>query len=101
MSKSKFNAKIKNTNSHVRKRTFTFTEKEKYIKKCAKCDTPNNIQRHHVFPRRFFGRHDNVEIVYLCDSCHKQIETLIPKYVRLSYEWYETFTKFFISVIEK
>lgn len=49
-------------------------------KKCRKCGTPGNgynvLTRHHILPRRWFGKWGGT--VILCRQCHNAIERLIP-----------------------
>lgn len=55
--------------------------------KCRKCGNTNQneLSRHHIFPRRYFGNgRDNKKFVILCRSqyggkCHNQIEQLIAE----------------------
>lgn len=54
---------------------------------CPKCHTEQERTCHHVWPRRFF--HGSGPLLYLCRSCHNDIERLIPRYQRLSVERYE------------
>lgn len=65
--------------------------------KCQKCKKVGWMQKHHKYPRRFFGDKNNPERVILCDSCHKGIERLIPRYEKQSRSWYEKLTDSFLN----
>ncbi len=43
---------------------------------CPKCLEIGELTRHHIFPRRWFKRK---EIIYLCRTCHNDIENIIYK----------------------
>lgn len=62
---------------------------------CPKCGEKRVATRHHVFPRRFFGKKNNHEVVHLCRACHNRLELLIPRYEQMPREWYQSLiTKF-------
>jgi hypothetical protein len=46
-------------------------------KACCKCGNPNNIERHHVLPKRYFRGSGGK--VPLCVDCHFKVEQLIRK----------------------
>ena len=49
-------------------------------KKCPKCREYKKMTRHHVYPRRHFGKRNNNVIFHLCRECHVELETRIPFY---------------------
>ena len=49
---------------------------------CPKCMECRKLTRHHIFPRRFFGKSNN--ILYICRKCHDEIETIIPRHNKLT-----------------
>lgn len=49
--------------------------------KCRRCNSEENLTRHHVFPVRWWGRDENdLRRVILCNSCHRKVERLILKW---------------------
>ena len=46
---------------------------------CPKCLYLRDLTKHHIYPKRFFGRHSNTAILLLCRSCHDLLETNIPQ----------------------
>lgn len=44
--------------------------------KCHKCNKHKVLTKHHVLPKRHF-KHSHV-ILYLCRSCHSELERIIP-----------------------
>jgi hypothetical protein len=53
---------------------------------CEKCEELKKRTKHHVFPKRWFGR-KGIKI-NLCRDCHDKIEKIIPKYQRMPKKWY-------------
>lgn len=52
---------------------------------CCKCfKVSQEIQEHHVQPIRFFTRKNNRNILFLCPSCHREIESIIPRWRKLT-----------------
>jgi hypothetical protein len=49
---------------------------------CNKCFFNRRLERHHILPRRFFGK--NKYTVVLCEDCHDEIEGILPIDVKLS-----------------
>jgi len=46
---------------------------------CPKCEEFKTLTRHHIFPRRWFGRgRRNGHYLYICRECHDELEGLIP-----------------------
>jgi len=45
---------------------------------CPCCGKERILTRHHVYPRRVFGRQNNNELFLLCRACHDELETFIP-----------------------
>jgi len=46
---------------------------------CNRCGEYKWINKHHIFPKKFFGTKDNNETIQLCLDCHTDIHTFIPK----------------------
>ncbi len=55
---------------------------------CPKCMMISFLQKHHIFPRRFYKKNNTTQILHLCDTCHKEIEAIIPQYRKLTKEEY-------------
>ena len=53
---------------------------------CMKCGEYGEVTRHHVYPKCHFGGHGMVRL--LCRKCHNKIEKRIPKFQKMSKEWY-------------
>jgi hypothetical protein len=51
---------------------------------CAKCINIREIEKHHIFPKRFFSGRNNQSKINLCASCHREIESLLPYYFKFS-----------------
>jgi hypothetical protein len=50
-----------------------------YTKPCPKCHQYCKLTRHHVFPRRWFGKgKNNNYILLICKECHRELEKRIP-----------------------
>ena len=43
--------------------------------RCHICSCPNNLHLHHMIPRKYGGNHDESNLITLCASCHRHIET--------------------------
>lgn len=48
---------------------------------CPKCFEKRHLTKHHILPKRFFGF--NQSVLYLCQSCHSEIEIILPLDVKL------------------
>lgn len=59
---------------------------------CPKCGRVRKITRHHIYPRRIFGRGKNNIILLLCVECHRDIERIIPRKTQLTKEQYRQLT---------
>lgn len=46
--------------------------------KCSGCNEHKPLTKHHIFPRRHYGRQHNKFIFLLCRSCHNELEKRIP-----------------------
>jgi len=51
---------------------------------CPRCFGLRYLEKHHMFPKRFFG--ENKNLLFLCSDCHLQVERMIPRYQMLK-EW--------------
>ncbi len=45
---------------------------------CPCCNEVRVLTRHHVYPRRVYGRANNNDVFLLCRNCHDELETYIP-----------------------
>jgi hypothetical protein len=63
---------------------------------CERCGQYRWINRHHIYPREYFGNKGNDEIVTLCLDCHADIHEQLPK-EKQDKEFYKTFTAKFIA----
>ena len=45
---------------------------------CKKCGEWKASTRHHLLPRRIYGRRNNSRVVLLCRECHSLLERRIP-----------------------
>jgi extradiol dioxygenase family protein len=63
---------------------------------CPKCQDNAALTKHHIKPRRFFGRRKNNEVVYLCAPCHNELERLIPRQ-KLSAWMYYAIVDYFLG----
>ncbi len=55
---------------------------------CPKCHHMSFLQKHHVYPIRFFGRKNNNCTLVLCKDCHFEIEVILPKQTKLTKKQY-------------
>ena len=56
---------------------------------CPACHEKTKLERHHICPRRFYGKgKHNDHIVLLCTDCHRDIESLIPQERKMPTCWY-------------
>lgn len=46
---------------------------------CPRCMYLRDLTKHHIYPRRFFGKLLNAPILFLCRTCHDLLETNIPQ----------------------
>lgn len=67
---------------------------------CERCGHKGYVEKHHKYPRRFFGDKNNPERVKLCEPCHRGeqgIERLIPVEEEQPKEWYDKLTDHFLN----
>lgn len=55
---------------------------------CVKCFRLTWITKHHVFPKRFYGRKRNKAYIFLCAHCHIELEEIIPRHTKLAKDEY-------------
>lgn len=76
------NAETKKTNSDGSSQLPTgkrrIRKRRKRYGVCPKCGIEQPLTRHHLTPRRFYGRQHNNWIVLLCRKCHDNLEQRIP-----------------------
>lgn len=66
--------------------------------KCPKCRQNKHLTKHHVFPRRHFGRgNKNKTVVRICRECHDELEELIP-YERQPIAFYPHIVNVFLAL---
>ena len=49
------------------------------LKRCPKCRQTRYLERHHVFPVRYYGRKGNSPVFNLCTNCHREIEVILTE----------------------
>jgi uncharacterized protein YlaI len=64
---------------------------------CPKCKEIKQSSRHHIFPLRFFRSQRKPVSLFLCLECHRELEDLIPKYQRMSKDFYLNIAKSFLT----
>lgn len=65
---------------------------------CPKCLEYRPLERHHMFPQRFFGNGDkNRSLILLCHECHREIEMILPVEEQLTKEEYLEIHKKFLA----
>ena len=64
---------------------------------CPKCKLEKQPTRHHLFPRRHFGRKSNNNILKLCRLCHDKLEKLIP-YHKMPRHFYRRIIEVFFQM---
>ena len=67
---------------------------------CPACKYLRELTRHHIYPRRFFGKNQNSPILHLCRACHDLIEEEIPLEERLSKREYMQIAVDFLTLPE-
>ena len=80
-------------------------KKEKLLlqEACPVCGKRKKLTRHHIFPRRWFGKKNNNDIYLLCRDCHRKLEKKIYRaerggQLRLSREKYWKILSEFIKL---
>jgi 5-methylcytosine-specific restriction endonuclease McrA len=64
--------------SQVSKEKIKNPEPVESCKFCSETD-PDALESHHIIPRRFNGSDEDDNLVTLCASCHRKIESLYDK----------------------
>jgi len=64
---------------------------------CPRCGRCCWLTRHHVYPQRFFNGYG--PILWLCRSCHDELEKEIPAYVKLEKRRYVEIAYDFIKEV--
>lgn len=69
---------------------------------CPKCDRLMILTRHHIKPRRWFGKgRRNNSVIYICRECHDELELLIPYERKKVSFYYEVIKQFgLMEVVE-
>ena len=55
--------------------------------KCPCCDFVGILTKHHIYPKRHYGKHHSTALFWLCRICHNELETHIP-IQRMSHDFY-------------
>ena len=63
---------------------------------CQKCVKGNLVEKHHIYPKRFFGNKNNPFKLYLCEKCHRKLEMLIPRDEEMDKSFYDRVTMEFL-----
>jgi len=45
---------------------------------CPKCKEWGPLTRHHILPVRFFPKQTEPDVIFLCRTCHDELEKIIP-----------------------
>ena len=64
---------------------------------CPCCGKEAPMTRHHILPRRHFGRKNNREVFLLCRSCHNALERRIPQATKLEPDEYRRILQQFVG----
>ena len=71
--------------------------KKTIVKECPKCKVVTKMTRHHIFPQRHFGKDNTMGTVLFCQSCHANLEKLIPFEV-MPLAFYKAVVKVFLQM---
>jgi transcription elongation factor Elf1 len=64
---------------------------------CPKCNEERPLTKHHVYPKRWFGRgKENQQYLWICRECHDELELLIP-YKKKKRNFYVDIVDFFFN----
>jgi len=63
---------------------------------CDHCHKHKWVNKHHVYPKEFFGSKENNETIQLCLDCHADIHDLLPK-EKKEKSFYKDFTIKFLA----
>ncbi len=63
---------------------------------CPCCDFVGILTRHHIYPKRIYGRQHNRQVFILCRKCHNELETHIP-YQRMTHDFYQQIVHVFLE----
>ena len=63
---------------------------------CPKCCEIKRLTKHHVFPKRYYRRNQKPVCMWLCRTCHDQLELMIPL-ERMGKGFYLTVVKRFMQ----
>jgi len=45
--------------------------------KCIFCGSNSDLQKHHIYPRKFWKGRDNKETIIVCQHCHDLIHIML------------------------
>ena len=63
---------------------------------CPKCHRVGKLTKHHILPKRFYFLAD-AGVIYLCRSCHDQLERRIPFKPKRTPRWYYGIVRKFLG----
>lgn len=63
---------------------------------CPKCKEFCQLTRHHIRPKRFYGKNTD-EILWICRTCHDNIELLIPREEKKDDNFYYQVVEIFLG----
>jgi len=63
---------------------------------CPKCNEFTALTKHHIKPKRFFGKRNNTDWIYICRDCHDDLEKLIPLKELQPVEFYYNVVELFL-----
>ena len=63
---------------------------------CDRCHNYKWINKHHIYPKKYFSVKDNKETVQLCLDCHSYIHDELPK-EKQKKSFYKEFTLKFLA----
>ncbi len=55
---------------------------------CGKCGCKENLQLHHIIPITLGGNNDDVNLIILCDNCHRKITNRYLDWIRKNRDLY-------------
>jgi len=68
----------------------------KHFGHCPTCDHHGALTKHHIYPKRIYGKEHNSRHYLLCRTCHNELETHIP-YTKRSHDFYPAILKQFVE----
>ena len=66
---------------------------------CPKCNQEKELGKHHKIPKRFGGKANKENILYICRSCHNHLEFFIPQNYKMCDRFYFAIVDLFLGKI--